>query len=758
MKLLRSFPALAFGLVLLSLAALCTAQRSVGLLLMSGTLAAISWYITEGPRGKTLPRWVSNILVIAASLWVFIDLIQNRDDVLGVLGRFAVWLTLIKLYERRKARDYAHLLTLSLLLMLTACLRTNDLVVGVMLVLYAGLGLYVLLQYQLFAAFERESEARSAAIPADYRFVPPLKPITGLQPVWRFRMQALGVGVAGFLVSALVFVSYPRDVGAGMLGTIRSPITPRQTGFNPNVDLNQGGRITESRVKVMSVQLTDSRGSPMRLDDPVRLRGAALNVYIGAGRWSSRPRSDSAHDQAFTATRSLRRLSDEVPVVGPVISQRVILNRPADGSHPLFSMYAPDAVAVEGSNVPLQYAAATQMLHTERGARRVLSYTVRAQVDPGPASMDGLVSPVRAISRGGALQQDVRDALRDIANARLAAAGVPVNRPDTEADIWEWNRRVAQVFTNWMHSGEFTYTTDLSGVVYPSAEIDPIVRFLTVTKRGHCEFYASALAALCLSKGVPARMVVGYVAYEYDEAMREYVVLESNAHAWAEVGVGPFRWQTFDPTPPSTLASIHSISATMVDQVRWVYERFEGNWASSIANFDSGSQSHLATSFNQSWSMRFATTLDQVRDWMERVNMFFNVGPGGYIWMGIVALALVIAIIALVKLMRRSLMIRRTLQLQHLRGREYQRMLRQLGFYLDMLRVLRRAGLAKPDWQPPLAFAKSLASRNRRAADLVRQITDVFYEARYGNQRLESREVHAAADLVQELAQSLSSK
>ena len=55
MKLLRSFPLMVFILVLLSIGALCAAQQSLQLLLVAGTLAAISWYVTEGPRGKTLP-------------------------------------------------------------------------------------------------------------------------------------------------------------------------------------------------------------------------------------------------------------------------------------------------------------------------------------------------------------------------------------------------------------------------------------------------------------------------------------------------------------------------------------------------------------------------------------------------------------------------------------------------------------------------------------------------------------------------------
>src|SRR5262245_52250145 len=210
MRLLRSFPVLAFILVLLSIAGLCAALQSVGLLLVAGTLAAMSWYVTEGPRGRTLPRWVSNLLVLAASVSVFVDLLQNRDDIMGVLGRFAVWLTLIKLYERRTARDHAHLLTLSLLLMMTGCLRSNSLLFGVILAAYAALGLYVLLLFQMYASFEQARAVRQAAIPQGYRLVPPLKPIFGRYPGLRFRVQTIAIALTGAALSVLVFIGFPR--------------------------------------------------------------------------------------------------------------------------------------------------------------------------------------------------------------------------------------------------------------------------------------------------------------------------------------------------------------------------------------------------------------------------------------------------------------------------------------------------------------------------------------------------------------------
>ncbi len=143
------------------------------------------------------------------------------------------------------------------------------------------------------------------------------------------------------------------------------------------------------------------------------------------------------------------------------------------------------------------------------------------------------------------------------------------------------------------------------------------------------------------------------------------------------------------------------------------------------------------------------------RDWMSRVNRAFHFGPAGYIWLGLVALALLIAVLTLIKLMRRSLAIRRTLRLRHFRGAEYQRMLHQLGFYLDMLRVLRRRKCPKPAWQPPLEFARVLADRRPDAGEIVRRITETFYAARYGRQRLTSAEVSHARTLVERLPAAL---
>jgi transglutaminase-like putative cysteine protease len=76
---------------------------------------------------------------------------------------------------------------------------------------------------------------------------------------------------------------------------------------------------------------------------------------------------------------------------------------------------------------------------------------------------------------------------------------------------------------------------------------DAVAYFLQVTKRGACDLYASAFAVLLRLSGVPARVAVGFATGTYDPPERAYKVLQSDAHAWAEVYFPTIGWVEFDP-------------------------------------------------------------------------------------------------------------------------------------------------------------------------------------------------------------------
>jgi hypothetical protein len=92
----------------------------------------------------------------------------------------------------------------------------------------------------------------------------------------------------------------------------------------------------------------------------------------------------------------------------------------------------------------------------------------------------------------------------------------------------------------------FSYTLDLK----TGDTISPITEFMTRTRTGHCEYFATATVLLLRAAGIPARYVSGYMAFEKSVLEDKIVVRRKHAHAWTEVFVNG-RWTFFDTTPPA---------------------------------------------------------------------------------------------------------------------------------------------------------------------------------------------------------------
>jgi transglutaminase-like putative cysteine protease len=82
----------------------------------------------------------------------------------------------------------------------------------------------------------------------------------------------------------------------------------------------------------------------------------------------------------------------------------------------------------------------------------------------------------------------------------------------------------------------------------PKLGADPVDEFLFDTKRGFCEHYASAFAALTRAAGIPARVVTGYQGGTPNPFADYWIVRQSDAHAWDEVWIGGRGWMRIDPT------------------------------------------------------------------------------------------------------------------------------------------------------------------------------------------------------------------
>lgn len=84
----------------------------------------------------------------------------------------------------------------------------------------------------------------------------------------------------------------------------------------------------------------------------------------------------------------------------------------------------------------------------------------------------------------------------------------------------------------------------------PPPQDNGVEWFLFKSKKGDCDFFASAMCILLREAGIPARVAIGYSVVEYDAEKGVWIVKQKDAHMWVEAYIRGKGWMTFDPTPP----------------------------------------------------------------------------------------------------------------------------------------------------------------------------------------------------------------
>ena len=85
-------------------------------------------------------------------------------------------------------------------------------------------------------------------------------------------------------------------------------------------------------------------------------------------------------------------------------------------------------------------------------------------------------------------------------------------------------------------------------IAAPPDNVDPVHYVLFDLQEGYCNYYASAMAMMLRSEGIPARVVAGYASGEFVPDANVYRVRASDAHTWVEVFFPRYGWVPFEPT------------------------------------------------------------------------------------------------------------------------------------------------------------------------------------------------------------------
>jgi protein-glutamine gamma-glutamyltransferase len=619
--------------------------------------------------------------------------------VLLAVVHFLVFAMLVRFYSTSNDRDALFLSMLSFAAILASAILTVD---TIFLILFF---VFLLFGVSTFIGLELRRGAAGAVSPA-----PQVHREKDRKLNRALGLAALSVAVGAILLGGIFFFFFPR-FSAGYLG--RASFSPSlMTGFTEDVELGQIGEIKKNSAVVMRVET----GKPIGYD-LLRWRGIALTTFDGK-RWSS-------------SARNPQRLRTDADgwIYAPDAAQQTSAPEQTMRYTVFLEPIATDAIFVPGRVLSLQVNFSGEAANSLNAMRQ--KYVLKD-------STDSLFNPFRNFA---AVRYEGVSRLPPASPVKLRAASKDypeeiaatyLQLPPLDPRIPELAREIAKNaqtpfdqairIQNYLRS-RFAYTLNLAG----KPGDDPLAHFLFETRAGHCEYFASAMAIMLRTLGIPTREVNGFLPGEYNDLGGDYIVRASDAHSWVEVYFPGIGWQVFDPTPASP-DSGSSLLARLGMYVDWM----EMTWNEWVIGYDFAHQVALAQNLQRSsknWG-------DATRAWFERKQRDgkrwlktwqFQHGTLGYL----LPILMVLLLVALRYNVPGEL-VRRFRLFVRIRGSKAVRADPQLAsrLYAELLRMLARRGLTRTETQTPFEFAAAVNSP--QIAPAVWEFTQLYTHARFG--------------------------
>ena len=277
------------------------------------------------------------------------------------------------------------------------------------------------------------------------------------------------------------------------------------------------------------VNLADIPLFQVRMSEPSRLQGMVYDLYDGRQWWASASAIALLEPADYPTTSAYRDRH--------VVEQTVTVLR--------------EARALVAAPSPLWFSLPVKSEHIKFSAERGLSAldiyaaTSRRTLAPGETyqalslSSNASEGMLRGSGKG------YPDWLPQVYFA------VPPSLPKRVADL---AREIAgdEATPYAMAAALESYLRELRynpNVKAPPGGRDAVDYFLFDSREGYCNYFASSMALMARSFGIPARVVAGYTIGPYDAGTGAYVVKGTNAHSWPQLYFPGYGWLDFEPTP-----------------------------------------------------------------------------------------------------------------------------------------------------------------------------------------------------------------
>jgi hypothetical protein len=272
----------------------------------------------------------------------------------------------------------------------------------------------------------------------------------------------------------------------------------------------------------------------------------------------------------------------------------------------------------------------------------------------------------------------------------------------------------------------------------------PLEEFLFTRKTGYCEHYATAMVVMLRTVGIPARLVTGFLATEWNEYGGYFTVRQRDAHAWVEVYFPHTGWITMDPTPTVSAAVATSrweLLSRLGESVRLQWDRLFVRYSAKdqlavVHGVREGSDA-LRERVSR-WSSSLSAPISQAFSRLTHMARTFQPGM-----LGLVTGVIVVCLALLLLMLRDRIGLWAT---THLRTAHPQLVIVQL--YTRMLRTVERHGVNKPPASTASEFARLVEREWKAAGPMVADVTALYHQGRFSRTPLTPGELSRAADQV----------
>jgi protein-glutamine gamma-glutamyltransferase len=551
-----------------------TRGLDVPTVLLVGAAILFRGYLLATRRTLLIPENWTTTLTLGYVAFYLADYFVFSGVFVTATVHLVLFVMIVRLFSTTRDRDYYFLAVISFLMVLAAAVLTVD---STFLLAFAAFMLMAVVTCILMemrrASAQASIRAHSSSDDSAHRQM--AFSLAGASPVLVFLI---------LLAGAAIFFVLPR-ISSGYLSTFARS-REISTGFSDRVQLGQIGEIQQSNSLVMHIQID---GDPHGAYD-LKWRGVTLNVFDGK-TWfnphAQRIVTNLGSGRFFLSQpgRHLERLQPAGPAQS--IHYHVLME-------PLVSnvfFLAPTAGILQGNY-------------------RLLS------IDDGDAVFD--IDPEHPISRYEATSNVAQPTPVEL---RTAPDAYPpeillnyLQLPRLDARIGPLAERITGSLDNNFDKtvaieaylrAKFGYTLQLPS----SVPRDPVANFLFERKQGHCEYFASSMAIMLRTLGIPSRVVNGFRTGEFNDLTSQYLVRASNAHSWVETYFPNYGWISFDPTPAAPLQMRTGWSRSTL-----YLDALASFWREWVINYDAGHQYNLgreATRNSLEWFQR-------ARNWARR--------------------------------------------------------------------------------------------------------------------------------------------